>query len=217
MEQGGDRVLLHDGDVLVAGGAPPGGGNASTSAELYDPATGTWSGTGSLVTGRIGAAATLLPDGRVLVTGGCTAECGNQPGLSSAEIYNPGQFGFFSQAAPMTQGRVFHAATLLANGDVLVAGGDARYSGPATSTAEVYTPALVSVHPSSGASGAQVTVSGSGFYAGETVKLLWDSVTVLGHAKTSRAGTFSTTITIPQATAGTHQSSAQGQRSYAGA
>jgi hypothetical protein len=135
--------------------------------------------------------------------------------LSSAEIYEPGQFGFFSPAAPMTQGRVFHAATLLASGDVLVAGGDTSYGGPATSTAEVYTPTLVSVHPSSGAPGAQVTVSGSGFYAGETVKLLWDSLTVLGHTKTSRTGTFSTKITIPQATAGTHQISGQGRRSFA--
>jgi N-acetylneuraminic acid mutarotase len=215
--QGAVAALLHDGDVLVAGGVAPGGGNALTSAELYDPATGTWSSTGSLIAGRIGAAATLLPDGRVLVTGGCTAGCDSQPGLSSAEIYSPGQSGFFSQGPPMTQGRVFHAATLLASGDVLVAGGDARYGGTATSTAEVYTPALVSVHPSSGAPGAQVTVSGSGFYAGETVKLLWDSLTVLGHAKTSRTGTFSTKITIPGATAGAHQIGAQGRRSFAGA
>jgi len=117
----------------------------------------------------------------------------------------------------MTQGRVFQAATLLADGDVLVAGGDARYSGPATTTAELYTPALVAVSPTSGPSGTQVTLSGSGFYARETVKLIWDSVTGLGHVRTSTAGTFSTKVTIPQATPGTYQISAQVQRSFASA
>jgi len=104
--QGAVAALLHDGDVLVAGGVPPGGGNALTSAELYDPAAGTWSYTPQpMFVGRIGAAATLLPDGRVLVTGGCTAGCSGQPGLSSTEIYNPGQFGYFSQGPSMPQGQ----------------------------------------------------------------------------------------------------------------
>ena len=118
----------------------------------------------------------------------------------------------------MTQGRVFQAATLLADGDVLVAGGDARYSGPATTTAELYTPALVAVSPASGASGTQATVSGSGFYAGETVRLLWDSVTVLGHVRTNASGAFSTTVTVPQSSpAGASQIEVRGRRSFAGA
>jgi large repetitive protein len=216
--QGAVAALLRNGEVLVAGGDPPGGGNALTSAELYDPATGTWSNTGPLNAGRLGATATLLPDGTVLVTGGCTGGCDNEPaGLSSTEIYYPGVVGYFGLGPPMTQGRVFHTATLLANGDVLVAGGDARYGGSAVSTAELFTPPVVSAHPASGPSGTQVTVSGSGFYAGETVKLAWDSVTILGHVRTSAAGTFSTTITIPQAAPGTYQISAQGQRSFASA
>ena len=61
-------TLLPSGKVLVAGGSNS-GCNLS-SAELYDPATGTWSSTGSLVTARVGHTATLLPTGKVLVAGG---------------------------------------------------------------------------------------------------------------------------------------------------
>jgi N-acetylneuraminic acid mutarotase len=216
--QGAVAALLHNGDVLVTGGVPPGGGNALASAELYDPATGTWSYTHApMFVGRLAATATVLRDGTVMVAGGCTTDCSGQAGLSSTEIYNPGQFEYFSQGPSMTQGRLGHTATLLANGDVLVAGGDTQYGGPATTTAELFTPAAVSVSPASGAPGTQATVSGNGFYAGETVRLLWDSLTVLGHVKTSRTGTFSTTITIPQATAGAHRISAEGQRSFGGA
>src|SRR5206468_8950156 len=61
-------TLLPNGKVLVAGGLGPSGDLAS--AELYDPASGTWSATGSLVTVRYGHTATLLPNGKVLVAGG---------------------------------------------------------------------------------------------------------------------------------------------------
>jgi hypothetical protein len=62
-------TLLANGKVLVAGGSDS-SGNASTSAELYDPATGTWTATGSLNTERTEHTATLLPDGMVLVAAG---------------------------------------------------------------------------------------------------------------------------------------------------
>src|SRR5436190_19904002 len=59
-------TLLSNGTVLVAGG----GDFASTSAELYEPPTGTWSTTGSPINGHAVGTATLLPNGKVLVVGG---------------------------------------------------------------------------------------------------------------------------------------------------
>ena len=57
----------------------------SASAELYDPASGTWTATGSLTTARDCHTATLLPNGKVLVAGGLTMAAI----LASAELYDP--------------------------------------------------------------------------------------------------------------------------------
>jgi len=109
-------TLLPSGEVLVAGGF---GGNAS--AELYDPATGTWSATGSLITARGGHTATLLPNGEVLAAAGFSVNYPYPP-LSSAELYDPAA-GTWASATSLADVRSGHTATLLSNGDVLVAGG----------------------------------------------------------------------------------------------
>jgi N-acetylneuraminic acid mutarotase len=205
-------ALLPKGDVLVTGGAAPNGGNSLASAELYDPATGKWSTTGSMTDARFGATATALPDGTVLAAGGCSS-CSNQPALSSAEFFSN---GVWFPVHPMTQARVFQTATALPGGSVLVAGGGPTFYAAAAGSAEVFTPVLMSVKPASGPAGTEVTVTGSGFYAGETVTLLWDSFTVLGRAKTTATGSFSTTITIPTVTAGAHVIDLRGGRSFAG-
>jgi N-acetylneuraminic acid mutarotase len=131
---GATATLLASGKVLVAGGqgAPVNDQMPETgvlaSAELYDPAAGTWSPTGSLLTVRAGHTATLLPNGKVLVIGGGT----------SAELYDP-DAGIWSTTGSLSEIRSGHTATLLSNGKVLVVGGYHRPEDLAT--AELYDPA----------------------------------------------------------------------------
>jgi N-acetylneuraminic acid mutarotase len=85
-------TLLPNGKVLVAGGVDKvlvGGDlwdNYLATAELYDPATGQWSATGSLTVSRVGHTATLLPNGKVLVAAGYGNP--NQSKLINAELYD---------------------------------------------------------------------------------------------------------------------------------
>jgi WD40 repeat protein len=210
---GATATLLPDGEVLLAGGHATTGSFASLAdAELYNPATGTWSTAQHMTTTRFGATATLLTSGLAMVAGGCSGQCGHQPGLSSVEVFNGTSW---SAIAPMTMPRVFAKAALLPGGDVLVTGGGGNFYEPFTATAEVYTPALLSAQPASGPSGQQVTLSGGNFYAGETVTLTWDGGQVLGHVTTSATGSFTAKITIPKAAPGTHTLAARGSRSAA--
>jgi hypothetical protein len=85
-------TLLRDGRVLVvAGGGEYTSRQFLASAELYDPQARTFSLTGSLIEPRTYHEASLLADGRVLVTGGY----GQAAPLASAELYDPatGTFG----------------------------------------------------------------------------------------------------------------------------
>jgi hypothetical protein len=116
-------TALPDGRVLVAGGctrAGCGGTAAGRHAEIYDPHARTFGAGPAMVTARAGHTATPLADGRVLITGGYSAE-GTAP-LSTAELYDPAT-GRFAATGPMAVGRGAHTATLLPDGRVLVVGG----------------------------------------------------------------------------------------------
>jgi hypothetical protein len=139
---GGTATLLPDGTVLVAGGEGTDGPDPLTSAELFDPASGTWRATGSMLEGRYFQSATLLLDGTLLVTGGYP-RAGLDPALISAELYDP-ITGTWTATADMTAARVGHTATLLADGRLLVAGGleccAAGVVGDRLASAELYDP-----------------------------------------------------------------------------
>jgi hypothetical protein len=109
--------LLLNGKVLVAGGFGAGGNLAS--AELFDPASGTWSGTGSMNSPRQYHTAIGLPNGQVLVAGGRDT---NYLMMASAELYDTA-LGTWTQTAALSTARYGHTATLLTSGKVLVAGG----------------------------------------------------------------------------------------------
>jgi hypothetical protein len=144
-------VRLADGRVLLVGGTTvdPGGTNVDLStAEIYDPATGTWTATGSMPSARTAGGgngqgrptATLLADGRVLIAGGL----GSIGPLASAVLFDP-RTGSFVATGSMTVGRSNAAATLLADGRVLIIGGDATLTqtplpAVALASAEIFDP-----------------------------------------------------------------------------
>ncbi len=167
--QGQAAVLLSSGKVLVIGGfhdpfatTPPN----LNSGEIFDPATETWSASGSLAARRIGATATLVSDTQVIVAGGVAG--GNAPGtpneagggLLSTESFDSGP-NTWNSAGFLNVGRVYQTATLLPSGPasvcgancgkLLVAGGDAELIGnfppyfnlqSPLSSAELYTSTL---------------------------------------------------------------------------
>jgi len=126
---GHTATLLNNGQVLIAGGYD--GGAVTDSAELYNPATGTFTATASMTSPRYGQTATLLKNGQVLIAGGDDGDSDTD----SAELYNPAT-GTFTATGNMTDSRSEHTATLLNNGQVLIAGGSDD-----TSSAELYDPA----------------------------------------------------------------------------
>ena len=166
---GHTATLLRDGRVLVAGGQDNDTAPLTylASAELYDPATGKFSLTGSMALPRYGASATLLLDGRVLIAGSLLFKeklplQGNLEGYS-AEIYDPAT-GKFTMTGSMTVDRENHTATLLPDGRVLVTGGENLRDGATVRTgvlasADVYDPATGKFSPTGSMAVARTTQS----------------------------------------------------------
>lgn len=174
---GGSATLLQNGLVLVAGGYNCSAGSIST-AQLYDPKTGTWTATGKMATPRWGHSATLLANGKVLVAGGCCGPmqssssypAGYYTSLTSAELYDPAS-GTWSSAGTLTTARYAHSATALNDGTVLIAGG-VYYQTGVVASAETYDPATGTWRPT----GSMATARG---WQG-SAKLLDGTVLVLG-------------------------------------
>jgi hypothetical protein len=135
---------LADGRVLVVGGRDNNCGencdwHALSSAEIFDPAAGEFSPTGTLNIGRFAHAAALLPDGRVLILGGTTTEpIGPTDQVTTAEIFDPAT-GSFAGAGATLMGRSYTALAPLNNGKFLLAGGYNQNGHPTAST-EIFHP-----------------------------------------------------------------------------
>ncbi|WP_395680428.1 Kelch repeat-containing protein [Dokdonella sp.] len=134
-------AALADGRILVAGGF---GADAAptNSAEIYDPATGAFTATGSMPRPRAGGSAELLADGRVLIAGGIDATGNADP---CATVYAPttGAFTAGGCFAAATHGRFMPAAARLHDGRVIVLGGQTYFLGSTrlAPDADVYDPA----------------------------------------------------------------------------
>jgi hypothetical protein len=132
-------TLLLEAKVLVAGGE---GCNLNTcfaldTAELYNPAAGTWSSTGALNTQRELHTETLLSNGKVLVVGGFANFAAGQVN-QSVELYDP--VGIWVGPGNVNQERAYQTATLLPSGEVLIAGGFVDSFNRAITSAELYDP-----------------------------------------------------------------------------
>jgi hypothetical protein len=128
--------------VLVAGGTVDNGTTALKTAELYNPQTKKWITLPTMNAARYGHVATVLNDGKVLVTGGNDGK----GALATAEVYDPGSRTWTATSKPMNLTHINHTATLLkGTGEVLIAGGDASdKKAPNTDHStdiEIYTPA----------------------------------------------------------------------------
>jgi len=129
-------AALNGGTALEVGGRDS-SGNALLQAETYDPASNSFAPTaGPMNDPRFGCTATTLQDGTVLIAGGMDNISGHT--TDTAEIYDPASGAFSYTKGDMIAPHSFHAAVLLADGKVLVAGG--LNGTTALTTAELYDP-----------------------------------------------------------------------------
>ncbi len=130
-------TILGNGKVLVTSGLSQGSPGYS---EFYDPSSNSWTNEPNMHSAHVlGATATLLDDGRVLVAGGQVDIQGTA--MAAPEIYDQ-TTNVWSLAGTMANGRKEHTATLLPSGKVLVAGGFNNNFAEFSST-ELYDPATI--------------------------------------------------------------------------
>jgi hypothetical protein len=142
-------------------------------APLIPAERGLFTSTGSMAGDREGHAATLLPDGRVLIVGGRSS--GGDEALKTSEIWDQATESF-TPTGSMAQGRYHPTATLLQTGQVLVVGGTTGAIGSIVGSAEIWDPNTRSFSPAGSLSGADV---------GHPAKLLPDGRVLVGRGSSA--------------------------------
>jgi hypothetical protein len=172
-------TLLPSGEVLVAGGADASGQEMS-GAELYDPATGTWTLTGSMNVGRYSHQAQLLGNGKVVVFGGYQQNTMLE--TPTTELYDPSS-GTWTQVGDMNNLHADFFSSLLPDGGVLAGGGCgiAACPGSNTPSAETFDPATAiwtatSDMTAARAAATMTTLPGGDAFVAGGVGGFWDPV-----------------------------------------
>lgn len=185
--------VLASGKVLVAGGFDSGGAYLS-SAELYDPTTGTFAMTGAMAKERDAHTATVLASGKVLVAGGFGV---GTVYLSTAELYDP-TTGTFSMTGSLLNTRSNgHTASRLSSGSVLIFGGAS--SGMAQSSAEIYNPSSGTFAPTGSAASQRAFHTASVLSSGKVLVAGGQFATTGVELYDPVAGTFAATGPLPTA------------------
>jgi hypothetical protein len=145
-------TLLGDGRVLIVGGIDPSAAGATlvTESEIYDPTAGTFTNVSNpslggnpggymmiqdpkgnpFPVGRASHTATLLADGRVLISGGFGLESFDAQGnpvrteMATAFTFSATTNTFTATQGKLNTARSEHSAVLLPTGQVLIAGGE---------------------------------------------------------------------------------------------
>ena len=141
-----DRVahmatLLNDGRVLLTGGGSDDALDpvAARSAEVFDPGTNNFSSVGNMADRRAAHASTLLPDGRMLISGGAGGTLLNPFSLDGCELFDPAS-NAFSSTGNTTISRSLQGAVLIQDLTVVLFGGAGGASESSLDTADVYQP-----------------------------------------------------------------------------
>jgi hypothetical protein len=145
---GAAAVKLDDGRVLIVGGKSgrvvmsrhPSLGSLTplSTAEIYDPELGQFFNTDTMSSPHYLPTATRLEDGNVLVVGGWLIQGPVVVGMREAEVYQT-ESNIFSHIGRTNVARLTNTATLLNDGEVLIAGGVAE-KGQITASVEFYSP-----------------------------------------------------------------------------
>ena len=193
-------TLMSDGNLLIVGGQTAAGTFLNT-VEIYITTSATLTSRQSLNVQRTSHTATLLPDGRVLVTGGisnalnatyCTGS--GDPVCSIGEIYEPKTNTWSATAGGMSFPRYNHTATLLPNGKVLIAGGQTVTGGGGTVTqdCDLFDPATNSYQSTACGSNGQMQMG----RAAHTATLLHNGRVLVAGGYVSGGSSFSVTTEI---------------------